>query len=239
MNLFLAHRRTRPTGRVLANALGISFGVQIRDNPETLIRWGNAGEWEYDRGSNHVVNKASKISLAGDKYRTLEVLREAGIAVPDFQTSLPDPEDGLWFGRKRRGFGGRDIRFFEAPTFAAGSEWFSRFIPNNREYRFHVVGGEVVRTQRKYPDRPELDRHGGKIKNHANGYVFKAPQSKLRSSRLETAVAAVEALGLDFGAVDAVIDPGEAMYVLEVNTAPACSPLTAQAYTNALRQYLE
>lgn len=238
MNLFLAHRRTRPTGRVLAQALGCSFGVQIQGNPETLIRWGNAGEWTWDR-TNHVVNKASAISQAGDKVRTLECLRAAGITVPDFQTSLPSSDDGLWFGRKRRGFGGRDIRFFEAPSYAEGAEWFSRFIPNNREYRFHVVGGEVVRTQRKYPDRPEQDRHGGKIKNHANGYVFKAPQSKLRSSRLETAVAAVEALGLDFGAVDAVIDPREVMYVLEVNTAPACSPLTAQAYINALRRYLE
>lgn len=238
MNLFLAHRRTRPTGRVLAEALGLSFGVQIRGNPETLIRWGNAGEWTWDR-VNHVVNKASAISLAGDKLRTLERLQAEGIPVPEFQTSLPSSEDGLWFGRKKRGFGGRDIRFFESPAFAPSAEWFSRYIPNDREYRFHVVGGEVVRTQRKYLERPEQDRHGGKIKNHANGYVFKAPQSKLRSSRLETAIAAVQALDLDFGAVDAIIDPSEAMYVLEVNTAPACSPLTAQAYINSLRQFLD
>lgn len=237
MHLFLAHRRTRPTGRVLATALGIEFGVQIRNDPETLIRWGNAGEWEYDR-SRHVVNPAAAISKAGDKLRTLECLREAGILVPDFQTSLPSSEDGLWFGRKRRGFGGRDIRFFESPAFAEGAEWFSRYIPNDREYRLHVVGEEVVRTQRKYPERPELDRHGGKIKNHANGYVFKAPQKTLRPARLETAIASVKALGLDFGAVDVIIDRSDTLYVLEVNTAPGCSPLTAQAYTNALRQYL-
>jgi glutathione synthase/RimK-type ligase-like ATP-grasp enzyme len=238
MNLLLAHRKTRPTGRVLAEALGVSFGVQIRNDPETLIRWGNAAEWQYDR-DRHVVNKASAINLAGDKLRTLERLTEEGITVPEFQTSLPATSDGLWFGRSRRGFGGRDIRFFESPSFAAGAEWFSRYIPNDREYRFHVVGSEVVRTQRKYLDRPELDRHGGKIKNHANGYVFKAPRSKLRPARFETAIAAVQALGLDFGAVDAIIDSREVMYVLEVNTAPACSPLTAQAYINALRQYLE
>lgn len=236
MNLFLAHRRTRPTGRVLATALGIEFGVQIRSNPETLIRWGNAAEWAWDR-VNHVINKASAISLAGDKYRTLEVLRDASILVPDFQLSPFDA--GEYLARKRRGFGGKDITICNQPSLhVPGAEWYSRYIPNNREYRFHVVGGEVVRTQRKYPDRPHLDTHGGKIKNHANGYVFKAPQSKLRPARLETAIATVQALGLDFGAVDAIIDSREDMYVLEVNTAPACSPLTAQAYTNALRQYL-
>jgi glutathione synthase/RimK-type ligase-like ATP-grasp enzyme len=60
--------------------------------------------------------------------------------------------------------------------------------------------------------------------------VFKTPARKLNKSRTDAAVKAVEALGLDFGAVDLVVDHQGLEYVLEVNTAPACSPKTLQAY---------
>jgi glutathione synthase/RimK-type ligase-like ATP-grasp enzyme len=145
----------------------------------------------------------------------------------------------VWLGRKRHGFGGKDIVVLqEGQAFLEGeSEFFTRFLPNEREYRLHVVGGKVVRVQRKYLERPE-DRRSEFIKNHRNGYVFKAPQRSLRQARLDTAVQAVEILGLSFGAVDAIVTPDGTMYVLEVNTAPACAPLTAQAYIDALRGLL-
>lgn len=238
-DLFLAHRKTRPTGRVIAAGLGVEFGVQIRQSPHTLIRWGNAAQWEYDR-NQHVVNKASAISHAGDKLRTLETLRGAGIATPDFCVDRPT-DDGTWFGRSLRGFGGKDIVIYPPGTEAwefGQHDFFTRYIPNDREYRLHVVGDNVVRLQRKYPERPELDTQRGQVKNHKNGYVFKAPQKRLNQDRYDQAVAAIKALGLDFGAVDTIVDGAGSMYVLEVNTAPGCSPKTAQAYIDALKEYL-
>jgi hypothetical protein len=240
MDLFLAHRKTRPTGRVIAAGLGVEFGVQIRQIPHTLIRWGNAAQWDYDR-NQHVVNKAGAISHAGDKLRTFQTLQDAGILTPEFTVSPPLEGDGTWFGRSRRGFGGRDIAIYAQGTSAYGygqHDFFTRYIPNDREYRLHVVGDEVVRLQRKYPERPELDSQQGMVKNHKNGYVFKAPQKRLNHDRYEQAVAAVKALGLDFGAVDTIVDGSGTMYVLEVNTAPGCSPRTAQAYIDALKTYL-
>jgi len=48
------------------------------------------------------------------------------------------------------------------------------------------------------------------------------------------AVSAVEALGLTFGAVDLIVGDDGHTYILEVNTAPACSPRTAREYVNAV-----
>ncbi|HEY6020337.1 MAG TPA: hypothetical protein VIY48_10650, partial [Candidatus Paceibacterota bacterium] len=141
---------------------------------------------------------------------------------------------GVVLARRRRGFGGTDIQVCRHDPCVV-AEWYSGFIPNDREYRLHVVDGEVIRTQRKYLERPD-QRHSDYIKNHANGYVFKTPQRPLRPSRLDAAVQAVSALGLDFGAVDLIVDPEGVEYVLEVNTAPACSPLTLSAYAEALKR---
>jgi glutathione synthase/RimK-type ligase-like ATP-grasp enzyme len=234
----LYHKKTRPTGRALARALGVDGGVGLRHNPDVLLRWGNAQYPEVDRQAGQVINSASAINTAGDKLRTLRLLRDAGLSVPEFSIELPHA--GTWLGRQRRGFGGKDIVVYEhgQPLGVRGvSAFFTRYLPNEREYRLHVVGDEVVRVQRKYLERPE-QRRSEYIKNHSNGYVFKAPQKSLRPPRLDLAVQSVKALGLSFGAVDAVIDHDGTMFVLEVNTAPACSPLTAQAYADAFRRLL-
>lgn len=226
------HRRVRPTGRRLARALGFThFGVNIPDRsvPSLLLRWGNAARG--DAGTT--VNRAEAIWKAGDKLASFRALREREISVPLFHESFPN-EPGVWLARSRRGFGGRDIQVANGYP-VVGAEFYSRYVPNEREYRIHVVCGEVIRVQRKYLERPDW-RRSEYIKNHANGYVFEAPSRKLNKSRLDVAVRAVEALGLDFGAVDLVVGEDGLEYVLEVNTAPACSPLTLSAYVAAFKR---
>lgn len=225
--------KTRPTGKKLAEALGFThFGVTPPSDTDLLLRWGNAKR--APRGEpGTCINQAAAIWSAGDKYTSLQKLSEAGIRVPDHSLNPPPLGGDTWLVRSRRGFGGKDILIHDG---AARGEWYSKFIPNDREYRIHVVNGEVIRVQRKYLEHPDK-RTSEHIKNHDNGYVFKAPQKTLNKSRLEAAVKAVEALGLDFGAVDLVIDHNGLEYVLEVNTAPACSPLTLSAYVEAFKKH--
>jgi glutathione synthase/RimK-type ligase-like ATP-grasp enzyme len=163
-------------------------------------------------------------------------MHEAGIRVPEFGVTPMLGTEGKVLGRTRRGFAGRGITVYDHPNLAAaGHELYTAYIPNRREYRLHVVGDRVIRVQRKYLERGDAE---SLIRNHANGYVFKAPAKDLNQSRKDTAVAAVRALGLDFGAVDLVVDNDGLEWVLEVNTAPSCSPKTLAAYTDALREYL-
>src|SRR4051794_10248688 len=107
MGHLLYHKKTRPTGRKLAKSLGLIGTIEVPGNSEVLIRWGNARPTDVGR-AGLILNKAQAISHAGDKLLTLRTLKDAGIPIPQFSTDHAEL-DGIVLGRKRRGFGGKDI----------------------------------------------------------------------------------------------------------------------------------
>jgi hypothetical protein len=98
-----------------------------------------------------------------------------------------------------------------------------------------VVNDEVIRVQGKFLDNPKQAQ--AHIRNYATGYRFRAPRRRLKPERLTMAVEAVKSLGLDFGAVDLLVADDGLGYVLEVNTAPSCSPITLGAYAVAFHKH--
>ena len=234
MSAFLLyHRKTRPTGRLLAAELGIPGGVEVRGNPDVVIRWGN------QRGSYPgSFNTPVSMALASDKLAAFTRWQAEGVRIPEFGTEPGDWD--TYFGRMRHGFGGRDIIILPTgmgDTYA-DVDFYTRYIPSEREYRIHVFDQQIIRVQRKYLDFPEEDRHRGRIKNYANGYRFRTPQRQLHSDRLDQAKRAVSTLGLVWGAVDLIIGGDNEAYVLEVNTAPKLAPLTCTQYATAMRVYM-
>ena len=230
MIFFLYHKTTRPTGRVLAKALMFrKFGIRVPNEPlDLLIRWGNSAPSQ----AAIEINTAEAIRLAADKLAAFRKMSEHGIPVPEFSTMREDIR-GTCFGRTRRGSKGRGIAIYQpGEGLNTPHELFTRYIKSTREFRLHVVMGRVVRVQGKYLDFPG-NPLATYIKNHENGYRFRQPRQALRQDRMQCAVDAVAALGLDFGAVDMILDEEGKHYVLEVNTGPACSPLTASAYVAA------
>jgi hypothetical protein len=251
-NYFAYTRKTRPTGRMLAELLGFQkFGVRTPTRPlDVLLRWGSRKPMPRAR---IVLNQARAIALASDKVRAIETLVGAGIhCVPCFTTweqALAAARGGIIFGRTRHGHSGAGIvvydpsgtydgRYPESP--ASPHEWYTIYHEPTREVRIHVVEGEVVRIQGKYLDFPEDAEQNPFVRNHQMGYRFRTPRKDLRSRRKEIAIEAVRALGLNFGAVDMMLfgESRRAM-VLEVNTAPSCSPMTAEAYAEALNELIE
>lgn len=188
------------------------------------------------------INTTTAISNAADKVRALTLMREAGILCPMFSRTITElPSSIPILGRGRHGSQGKDIVVYEDKTKIPQSnshEFYSVYIPNSREYRIHVVRGEIIRIQGKYCDFPE-QTGDGYIKNHSHGYRFRTPDKELNNDRKEAAINAVEALGLDFGAVDLIIGTDRKAYVLEVNTAPAMSPMTLGEYVEAFRKILD
>lgn len=232
----------RPTGREIARGLGVSFGTAryFRACPpqRIAIRWGGAELPEKD-APGRTINPAEAIRRASGKLGSFRAFRDAEVPIPRFTTSASEARE--WgttvFGRTSEGFQGRGISVYHPGEQLLRHELYTEFIPNEREYRLHVCGGVVISVQRKYLERPEL-RGNGYIKNQGHGYVFKTPERELNQSRKDAAVAAVTALGLDFGAVDLIIDDEGKEYVLEVNTAPSLSPMRVQQYLEALRPML-
>lgn len=235
MSIFLLyHRKTAPTGRLLRAVLNIPGGKEIRGNPEVVIRWGNQ-----KASARTGFNSSNAMAAASDKLRAFGLFKAAGVRIPEFTTDYYAAREGVWMGRKRHGFGGRDIQVCADGHMNDGAspEFWTKFIPNRRELRIHVFNGEVIRVQGKYLDFPEQNTNPY-IKNYAQGYRFRTPRLELRPDRYEQAKKAVEALGLVWGAVDLVIGEDDKAYVLEVNTAPKLAPLTMRQYSEAIRKYV-
>lgn len=233
----LYHPSTRRTGRQVAEALGIPHGSRLRDaRPSVIVRWGS--QRQVRQYGARVINKRAALALASDKYRTLRALHEAGVGIPEFTLSRYDALE--WsragftvLGRTRHGRAGNGIHVYQPGEAPGLHEMFTRLVPASNEYRVHVFDGEVIRCQQKQLTEGVAP---GVIRSHESGYVFVGLQSfRLHQRRYDAAVEAVDALGLDFGAVDLLIGEDGDTYVLEVNTAPGCSPMTLTAYATALR----
>jgi len=77
------------------------------------------------------------------------------------------------------------------------------------------------------------------IKSNTRGYKFSpADITKLNKSLAEQAVKAVAAVGLDFGAVDCVLDVEGRAWVLEVNSGPGLEGTAFDAYVAAFKKYM-
>lgn len=227
---------TSPTGRALRQRIGCHGGKPRHYSRQresvSVVRWGVSGEDDAPR----VLNPGNAVAKAANKLESLRILQEAGIHVPRFSTNPHDFDDGGTFlGRRRSHTGGTDIKVFDAAhTEAIFSDYFTEFVPSEREFRIHVFRGQVLGSQVKKwegeGDAPETP-----IRNHAKGWVFVPfTRSRPNASRIEAATSAVEALGLDFGAVDIL---SERDTVLEVNTAPGLSERFLDLYANAIGEW--
>lgn len=131
------------------------------------------------------------------------------------------------FMRKSSHAGGTDIRLALEPPHAslflnAGWNFGTKYIPTATEFRVWVYRRQHLGTYEKHLARPQeflASRQFGA--NFDNGYSFRlVTQENLPTAAIEMAKSAVQALGLDFGAVDILKGRDGNFYILEVNTAP-------------------
>jgi len=132
----------------------------------------------------------------------------------------------------------QEITVPEAPLYTKGIE-------NTGEYRVHVFNGDVILYQKKSRRTDEDDNvitAEGKeadVRNLSSNWVYRTGNLN-RLERIEQlAISAIEALGLDFGAVDIIKDQDGYVYVLEVNTAVGIGNSdTLDAYVTAFNNKL-
>jgi hypothetical protein len=124
---------------------------------------------------------------------------------------------------------------------------YTAYIPKHAEYRVHVGykgnGAEIlddykvidITKKARRTDVPD-DQVNWRIRNYDNGFTFAREGIDLAEPTVQRVIdqakRAVQALGLDFGAVDVVVQSNRerSVYVLEVNTAPGMEGTTLERY---------
>lgn len=250
MSGIILRTRVSDGARALATASGFRLQSlrtpsRVRRGTRLQVNWGSASPRPVP--NVRCLNSGAAVELASNKLSALIAMREAGVPVPDFWQTKEEVnrrENGLIFARTLlRASEGRGIVVVRPGEDLPQAPLYVQYIRKSTEYRVHVGGTEVIAIQQKrFRNDHEASADERIIRNHRNGWIFAVenvvyPTADTEERLREAAVAAVRALGLDFGAVDLVVGKTNRanVYVLEVNTAPGLSsPTTLRAYTEYL-----
>jgi glutathione synthase/RimK-type ligase-like ATP-grasp enzyme len=257
MRTFIKGTRRLSEGR---RALSTGLGVrQIRRNPENssyvpeetdiLVNWGQTGE-TYDYKPTWI-NDPRAVRVATSKVGTYDVLRENEVPTCMYTTAAETAYRWIEQGAKvlhralDRGSQGRGITRVENSwdTTYVGGFYVQQFgDDDNVEYRVHVMDGEVIDTaqkRRRSRNNGYEGRFDSTIRSANNGWVFCREGVECAAGVNEAAIKAVEALGLDFGAVDIATNTAGGICVYEVNTAPGLEGTTLERYVDGLSLAIE
>jgi hypothetical protein len=241
-------------GRRLSRALGINLLDMRLNTPipanTTVINWGSSS-WggRVPAENQKVVNNPSAVAKAIDKRVTLQILQDAGVPTLQFANSLTEIADWINEGKEvvgrkiLRGSGGEGVVMLSAANWQQeGNDCrlFTLYWRKTHEFRVHVAkdtsGEYQIIDFTKKRCRGDVQANM-QIRSHGNGWIFARSNVELPDAVRSAAIAAVNALGLDFGAVDIGAKRSlQEVAVFEVNTAPGLDgDTTFNAYVEYFR----
>lgn len=187
-----------------------------------------------------MLNKPQAVKSAADKLKAFTMFAESEVSAVEwtFDQSVAqiwcDQEYVIVVRNKLTGHSGDGIVIIDKCGEVPQAPLYTKYIFKEREFRVHVVCGKVVDTARKIKD-PDREVTNWKVRSHENGFIFARQNINPSQARDDLALAAVVALGLDFGAVDILEDKKGKFYVLEVNTGPGLEGQTITSYEKAFK----
>lgn len=188
-----------------------------------------------------VINSPEAVSKAANKLLAFKAMAEYGVRVPFFTESLVEAQrivgQSVVVRHKLTGHSGEGIEIVKLTDILPEAPLYVQYIKKKEEYRVHVFMGEVIDVQRKARKREVPDEEvNWQVRNLDGGFIYAREGVELAEEPCLQAIAAVEALGLDFGAVDIIWNENsDTYYVLEVNTAPGLTGTTLGKYVEAFK----
>lgn len=258
MDKIYAYKQGSASALALAQGLGIKVikreGSKFRGGAlKKVINWG-CSQLPANVLQCDVFNPPIAVALAANKLSTFKKFQEFNrfadnvgefnINFPPFTEDAQDAQAWLDNGHtvvarhKLTGHSGEGIELLSGDVVIPEAPLYVRYIKKSQEYRVHVMGEHVVDVQRKArsKDVPDEDVNW-QVRNHANGFIYAREGFETPESVKVQAILAIEALGLDFGAVDIIWNDHEQKgYVLEVNTAPGLTGQTLQGYIDRFKE---
>jgi len=221
--------------------------LNLKIDSGILIRWGCTSN--ADTSNCIVYNKANAIKLANDKLAARKALEAANIAIPktySFSDIQSNSSNVVWpvIGRPKQHGQGKEFHICNNIQEVQNSRnnkncvYWSEVYHKTREFRVHCMHGKIASIlQKPSPTNPES--HAWNF--HQQHLAFQnIPHSDWKNYICKTALAAVEALGLNWGGVDVMVCDNyqelnvPRIVVCEVNTAPT---LTSSEFT--MSKYLK
>lgn len=208
---------------------------------DVVINWGN-GQYASWNTNIKMINTPYTVAKAVNKLNAFKAFQAAGVATPEWTTDV-DVVEKEWLAKnhtvvartKLNGFGGEGIVIFDQNISSIPvAPLYVKYKKKRHEYRVHVFNGNVIDVSWKRK-RKEFDNANYQVRNYHNGWVYCRENITITNELQELAKAAINALGLKFGAVDIIWNEKEnKYYVLEVNTAPGLVGTTLEAYVTAI-----
>mgnify|MGYP001591578247 CR=1 FL=1 len=223
----LRNRFGRVSAQTIASALNCPLFTEDDELPITdfVVRWGSTK----DIDCNNEFNKATSIRNSSHKGNCRHLLSENGISVP--QTFLTKESINIFpvIGRRNYHFGGHNLIIsnnVEEVVADTNSQYWSKIITKDREFRVYVVCNKCVAVSEKIPESTDTIAW-----NHSQGAKFvNIKWSDWPIGLVTLAISATTVLDLDFSAVD-LMTLENTIYVLELNTAPRIDGYRSKCFT--------
>lgn len=213
---------------------------------KVVLNWGHSSP-QFSLSGVTVLNKPEAVSRASNKLTALVKMKEAGVRVPEFTSDIEAAKE--WIEDERivlcrkllRANSGRGIVIAKTLEELVPAPLYVKYIRKEKEYRLHVFNGQVIDFVEKkrrsgFDSNPAYNKY---IRSYEQGWVMTRDGVVVGDDVKAEAIKAVNALGLDFGAVDIVINRDGLPVVLEVNTAPGIQGTTLEKYKAAIKKWVE
>lgn len=247
-----SHNPHSEGAKLLSAALGVKRikhgNSKFRGAGDKLVvNWG-AGTLPDQVNACSVLNKPENIRKASNKLKSFELFQDAGVSIPQFFKTKEEAREYINGAAGRSvvcrtllsGHSGAGIVLADSDAELVDAPLYTAYVKKQEEYRYHVFMGKVVDIQRKARKREVPDEQvNWKVRNLDGGFIFAREGVVENEGAAQNAIMAVEALGLDFGAVDLIYNAREEKYyVLEVNTAPGLAGSTLDGYAQRFAEVL-
>lgn len=249
------------TGSMSANLLSIAMNAYIikhrnsKYRPkrgDVIVNWGSTVVPEYDVP---IINTNGAVATVSDKllYACCILSDDIDFSSIEFGTAA-DERARTWYDEGHtvvartltKASEGRGIVLCNKAegTPLVYAQLYSKYQPKNREYRVHVINGQVVRVQQKLKRKDHPNQHVSSfmVRNTANGFIFCSRSlDEVPESVKDNAIKACRHFNLDFGGVDVLYKEAKRLvdaraYVVEINTAPGIEGETVDVYASKLTE---
>jgi glutathione synthase/RimK-type ligase-like ATP-grasp enzyme len=220
---------------------------------DLIINWGSSQYRKYhDVLGLEILNEPKAVKRAVNKGLCFNALQEAGVPIPRFTYNYLQAldwihQDGIVLAARTdtTSHSGKGIVISAHGDYLPRAPLYTQFTKSKGEYRVHIFNGEMIdyAKKRRRTDAPPIGIEKS-IRSYNNGWIYTRKNADgeaipIPDAFVDAAKAGVQALGLDFGAVD-ILNVGGEPVILEINTAPGLAgETTINSYVNAVKKHLE